>query len=246
MVEATGGDKKPVTIKPVTIKPVTKKPDTKKPDTKKNYCVSGSSIGFEGGNYRSNTPSAAAKKAVRIMFSKIKDDKAYVKHKNVKQITFILRLKSKTKKDIKYYAYTGTQKKLTTPKKIKIAGKEIVYKFEYILKPKTMPANEVKKMTGGFLDEAIDIPEDAVEDAVEESQDVIDVEDIDNDAIDAEDDVEDTVEDTLDTEDVSDVVEEVSDDDMSGGGKKKKKPAKAKKPSVKPAAKAKKPAAKKK
>lgn len=232
MVEATGGARKPVT----------KKPDTKKPVTKKNYCVSGSSIGFEGGNYRSNTPSAAAKKAVRIMFSKIKDDKAYVKHKNVKQITFILRLKSKTKKDIKYYAYTGTQKKLTTPKKIKIAGKEIVYKFEYILKPKTMPANEVKKMTGGFLDEAIDIPEDAVE----ESEDVIDVEDIDSDAIDAEDDVEDTVEDTLDTEDVSDVVEEVSDDDMSGGGKKKKKPAKAKKPSAKPAAKAKKPAAKKK
>ena len=71
MVEATGGDKKPV--------------------TKKNYCVSGSSIGFEGGNYCSHTPSAAAKKAVSRMFSKIKDDKAYVKHKNVKQITFILR-----------------------------------------------------------------------------------------------------------------------------------------------------------
>lgn len=175
MVETSGGAKKPsgkqakareAAINKAANKLAKAKANEAKEakKAKKNYCVSGSSIGFDGGNYNSSAPLDAAKKAISKMFAKIKDDKAYAKHKKVKSIKFILRSKSKSKKDIKTFAYTGVQEKLDTPKKIMIAGKEIIYKYKYIVKATKLSAPEVKKMTGGFLDEAIDLPPDSEDD----------------------------------------------------------------------------------
>lgn len=228
MVETHGGRAVPkkeaapkkdnkVKKQPTPAKP--KKKADEKPATR-TFCVMASSVGFEGGNYRSSIPSAGAKKAVSKIFYKLMNDKAYSKHKNVKTVKFILRAKGS--KPVKTYAYQATQKKLATPKKFKRGDKEIVILYEYTVKSVTMSATEVKKMTGGELDVPIDAlddnntGEDVIEDDIDEGviEDEVDI----GDTEDIEEPVDDL--DGVDTE-AEEPVEE--GDEQDGGGRRRKK-----------------------
>lgn len=112
------------------------------------FTVAGSAIGFSGGNYKSETPMAAAKKAGRQLFLRIKNDTKYKKFKSKTSIKFVLRQKA-TGNPGKTHVYVVTQKKLKTPKTIKRGDVDIKIEFEYVVSPIKITDKEHKSMVGG-------------------------------------------------------------------------------------------------
>eukprot|EP00960_Hanusia_phi_P053859 762478-Hanusia_phi.AAC.10 len=120
------------------------------------YTVAGSAIGFAGGNYKSDAPMAAAKKAGRQLFRKVQSDDKYAKHKNKTTIKFVLRQKA-TGNPGKQFSYVVTQKKLKTPKIITRGNTEIKIEFAYDVSPVKLTEKEQRTMVGGDPNIPIDI-----------------------------------------------------------------------------------------
>jgi flagellar basal body rod protein FlgC len=74
-------------------------------DKKRSFTIQGSDITFEGGNYKGDTPKAAARKAAKRLFALAKDKNSpYHKYHNLVTIKFILREKTRGS-DKKTYFY---------------------------------------------------------------------------------------------------------------------------------------------
>lgn len=123
------------------------------------YTIAGSGIGYSGGNYKSDSPIAAAKKAGRQLFRKINNDREYQKYKNKSDIKFILRQKASGVPG-KTFGYMVTQKKLKSPKTITRGNIEIKIEYEYDVKPTRITDKEHVKMLGGDPNIPIDIVSD--------------------------------------------------------------------------------------
>lgn len=66
-----------------------------KQDKKRSFTIQGSDITFQGGNYKGDSPSIAARKAAKRLFSLIKDSKSpYHTYSHYTTIKFILREKT--------------------------------------------------------------------------------------------------------------------------------------------------------
>jgi hypothetical protein len=102
------------------------------------YTIAGSTIGFDGGRYKSKTPSAAAKKAGTRLFKE-----AESKKKKINEVKFFLRQTTRGSKHT-IYQYHVIRKKLATPSVVTIGDKKIVYNFEIKVTPCQMSEAEVK------------------------------------------------------------------------------------------------------
>jgi len=98
--------------------------------SKRTFTIQGSDLGFEGGRYKSKTPSLAAKKAAKQLFRMVenKDHKSewkkYSEFSSTNKINFILReMTQGSKKD--HFYYEGSVTKLKTPLIVSKGGVEI-------------------------------------------------------------------------------------------------------------------------
>jgi len=99
-------------------------------EEKRTFAVEGSSIGFRGGHYTGTTPAQAAKKAGKALFQRAANNEHFRRYKNVKSIKIMLRETTRTSTHEEfYYEVHRTEKK--TPVTRKIAGVEVVYKYDY-------------------------------------------------------------------------------------------------------------------
>ncbi len=88
-------------------------------NTKRTFTIQASEIGFSGGEYKSDIPSKAAKKAANRLFELVSKNDAYKKFSDLTSIKFILREKSKGS-DKKTFFYDATKKDLRSPKYIRV------------------------------------------------------------------------------------------------------------------------------
>lgn len=86
---------------------------------KRVFTIQASEIGFTGGDYKSDIPSKAAKKAGRRIFKEIKESNAYKQYASHDSIKFILREKT-LDSDKKTFFYEASMKNLAKPKYIEI------------------------------------------------------------------------------------------------------------------------------
>jgi hypothetical protein len=190
------------------------------------YTIAGSTIGFDGGRYKSKTPSAAAKKAGTRLFKE-----AESKKKKINEIKFFLRQTTRGSKH-NIYQYHVIRKKLATPSVVTIGDKKIVYNFEIKVTPCQMTEAEVKscKMPVAAPQKAAKSPkkatkktkkgggDDGEDDVSPEPEEEVDADEVEaDDNAEAEDNAE-AGDDNVPSEDV--------DDEQEGGGRKKKKNAK--------------------
>ena len=88
---------------------------------KRTFTIQASEIGFVGGDYKSDLPSKASKKAAKRLFALIEDKESefHGKFSNLTKIKFILREKTKGSEK-KTFFYEAEKKDLATPKVIKL------------------------------------------------------------------------------------------------------------------------------
>ena len=99
-------------------------------DSCMSFTILGSGIKYIGGYYKAKSFSVAASRAGKKLFQKIDKDPEFKKFKNKTSIKFVLGEKTKGS-DKKTKAYVITREELEKPKIVKIAGKEIKYKYKY-------------------------------------------------------------------------------------------------------------------
>ncbi len=88
-------------------------------DKKRTFTILASEIGFNGGDYKSDSPKSAARKAAKRLFQLVNKDAAYHKFKRLESIKFILREKT-SGSDKKTYFYESTVEELKEPIFIKV------------------------------------------------------------------------------------------------------------------------------
>jgi hypothetical protein len=89
----------------------------------RSFIIQGSSLGFEGGHFVSKSPSGAAKKASRKLFSLLEKDPEYKRFSHEEVIQFILR-ETTQKSAHKTYPYDARKEKLKTPIELPIKDKD--------------------------------------------------------------------------------------------------------------------------
>lgn len=87
--------------------------------SKRTFTIQASEIGFTGGEYKSDSPNKAAKKAANRIFKLITEEEAYKEYATNESIKFILREKTRGSEK-KTYFYEGFVKHLDTPKYIEV------------------------------------------------------------------------------------------------------------------------------
>lgn len=125
--------------KPKAAAPPAKKKDvaeegassTADPKKLRRFTVSESSTGRTGGEYNSRTPEAAARKAGRQLF--IHKTAGELANRDSATIKFSIRETSGTEKKVRHYTVNRTKK--DKPEVITRNGYEIVYVFDYVVKP---------------------------------------------------------------------------------------------------------------
>jgi hypothetical protein len=88
-------------------------------DKKRSFTIQSSEIGFTGGNYKSDAPGKAAKKAAKRIFKLIETVPEYKKFASNESIKFFLREKTQDSEK-KVYVYETSIKDLKTPKVIMV------------------------------------------------------------------------------------------------------------------------------
>jgi hypothetical protein len=88
-------------------------------DKKRSFTIQSSEIGFAGGNYKSDAPGKAAKKAAKRIFKLIETVEEYKKFASHETIKFFLREKT-LGSDKKVYVYETSVQDLKTPKVIMV------------------------------------------------------------------------------------------------------------------------------
>jgi hypothetical protein len=88
-------------------------------DKKRTFTIQSSEIGFAGGNYKSDAPGKAAKKAAKRIFNLIETVPEYHKFASHGIIKFFLREKTQGS-DKKVYVYETSVEKLKTPKVVMV------------------------------------------------------------------------------------------------------------------------------
>lgn len=88
-------------------------------DKKRTFTIQASEIGFAGGEYKSDIPSKAAKKAAKRIFQLVSSDPAFKKYDALKTVKFILREKTRGS-DKKTFFYTADIKDLKSPKYVMV------------------------------------------------------------------------------------------------------------------------------
>ncbi len=88
-------------------------------DKKRSFTIQSSEIGFQGGEYKSDAPGKAAKKAAKRIFKLIATDEEYKKFASKDKIKFLLREKTRDS-DKKTYYYETEVKNLKEPKIIMV------------------------------------------------------------------------------------------------------------------------------
>lgn len=88
-------------------------------DKKRTFTIQGSEIGFVGGDYKSDLPSKAAKKAAKRLFQLITKDPKYKRYGDKKTMVFLLREKTRGS-DKKTFSYETSVKDLKSPKFIMV------------------------------------------------------------------------------------------------------------------------------
>lgn len=84
-------------------------------DKKRTFTIQASEIGFTGGEYKSDLPSKAAKKAAKRIFALAAKDAAFKKFSDRKTLWFVLREKTRGS-DKKVFFYKGLVQDLKNPK----------------------------------------------------------------------------------------------------------------------------------
>lgn len=84
-------------------------------DKKRTFTIQASEIGFTGGEYKSDLPSKAAKKAAKRVFALAAKDAAFKKFADKKTFWFVLREKSRGSEK-KVFFYKGMVHDLKNPK----------------------------------------------------------------------------------------------------------------------------------
>jgi hypothetical protein len=92
---------------------------------KRTYTIHSSSLSKKGGNYKSQSPGLAAKKACSQLLRSKSDD-------GEKECTFELR---ELGVHDRVYCYEGKRKLKDKPLIVKMGGKDISIKWDYIVKP---------------------------------------------------------------------------------------------------------------
>jgi hypothetical protein len=87
--------------------------------SKRTFTIQASEIGFTGGEYKSDIPSKAAKKAGKRIFKLVSEVEEYKKFASKESIKFILREKSRGSEK-KTYFYEASIKNLKSPKYIEV------------------------------------------------------------------------------------------------------------------------------
>jgi hypothetical protein len=73
-------------------------------DKKRSFTIQGSDITFKGGNYKGDTPKAAAKKAAKRLFALVKESgTVYHRYTHMQTIKFILREKTRGSEKKTYF-----------------------------------------------------------------------------------------------------------------------------------------------
>lgn len=88
-------------------------------DTKRSFTIQSSEIGFSGGEYKSDIPSKAAKKAAKRIFKLIATEDGYKQYASRETIKFLLREKTRGSEKKSYY-YETSIKDLKQPKIIMV------------------------------------------------------------------------------------------------------------------------------
>lgn len=88
-------------------------------DTKRSFTIQSSEIGFSGGEYKSDIPSKAAKKAAKRIFKLIATEDDYKQYASRETIKFLLREKTRGSEKKSYY-YETSIKDLKQPKIIMV------------------------------------------------------------------------------------------------------------------------------
>jgi hypothetical protein len=84
------------------------------PKSERTFTISGSDIGFAGGNYKASAPGAAGKKAARQLFRLVEKDPKFAKYKSQKTIKFLLRETTRDSAKKSFY-YESSMNKLKEP-----------------------------------------------------------------------------------------------------------------------------------
>lgn len=88
-------------------------------DKKRTFTIQASEIGFSGGDYKSDLPSKAAKKAAKRVFALAAKDASYKKFDSKKTLWFVLREKTRdSEKKVSFYK--GMIQDLKNPKFIMV------------------------------------------------------------------------------------------------------------------------------
>lgn len=87
--------------------------------TKRSFTIQSSEIGFAGGNYKSDAPGKAAKKAASRIWKLVETEDKYKSFADHEVIKFFLREKTQGS-DKKVYVYETSKKDLKTPKEIMV------------------------------------------------------------------------------------------------------------------------------
>jgi hypothetical protein len=90
-----------------------------KKSDKRTFTIQASEIGFTGGNYASDLPSKAGKKAAKRLFQLVTKDASFKRFASLKTIKFILREKTQGSAKNTFF-YEAEMKKLATPKYITV------------------------------------------------------------------------------------------------------------------------------
>lgn len=88
---------------------------------KRSFTIQASEIGFVGGDYKSDLPSKASKKAAKRLFALIEDVNGpyHAKHSNLTKVKFILREKTLGSAK-KTFFYEAEKKDLAKPIEVKV------------------------------------------------------------------------------------------------------------------------------
>ena len=105
-----------------------------------SFTILGSGIKFIGGYYKAKSFSVAATRAGKKLFQKIDKNPEFKRFKNKTSIKFVLGEKTRGSEK-KTKAFITTREELDKPKIVKIAGKEIEYKYKYSTKTLKIPTS---------------------------------------------------------------------------------------------------------
>lgn len=112
----------------------------------RTFTILNSCINISGGRYKSKSPINAAKKVASRLFKKAKFNQKY---RSIRKITFCLRETTQTAQKQLYY-YKASFVKLKEPKLRIVNGKEIINRYEFVVKSHVPIVNmKFKKARGG-------------------------------------------------------------------------------------------------